>query len=501
MRSPLLLIGCSCHCLALAGCFGSGPTPAAKSEDERPYVDQAIRIAVPAELGFRNSWDGPLIEWQTQTGATAELFEYDPNRSEQTIVWFRTGSGATLLVFPLEQLGDLIADENMAPIPESSLHDPAGVNWSDLFAGLREGVASPNKKPTVVPVSCPVLVCYYRRDLLEQASLSPPQTWEDYQKLLDTLESWAPGLTAVEPWGPDFRGTMFLARSVPYAKHPSNYSLFFDIETAAPLIDRPGFVRGLETAQKAWPRLSPDFKELTPAECRRRILQGKSALAISFEPGIVAAAADARAASDSADRRAEGVSIGVCRLPGAREVYNPSRKSWEPVPDKGINQVTLCGFAGLAVAASNMHSELVREAAWNAVSRMGPAGFVAGFPPGTTGFCRESQIATGGSLLGDGLLGDEATLYLEVAARSFRDTRVVVDLPVAARSQFHATLSESLTKVLSGESTPAEGLNGANQSWRSLVDQIGPAILRDGYRAALGLRLLAPRPATGTPAR
>ena len=63
-------------------------------------------------------------------------------------------------------------------------------------------------RPTARRVSsrCPVrtLVCYLRRDLLDQAGLKLPETWEDYHVLLEKLPEWAPGLAAVEPWSEEF---------------------------------------------------------------------------------------------------------------------------------------------------------------------------------------------------------------------------------------------------------------------------------------------------------
>jgi multiple sugar transport system substrate-binding protein len=488
------LIVATCTCLGLVGCFGDGTTPGKEEGTELPYSGQTVRISAPAGLGFPREWEGPLREWQAQTGAQAELTEYDPTGDAQPVEQFSKTDSRTLVVFPLERVGDLIAADVFTPLSESIRDDLEGVNWLDLFAGLRDGLAAPRRRPTLVPLSCPVLVCYYRRDLLEQSGLAPPQTWDDYQKLLDGLETWAPGQTALEPWGPEFRGTMFLARSAAFAKHPGHYSFFFDIETGNPLIDSPGFVRGLDVARRAWDKLSPDSRELSPADCRNRILQGKAALAIGLEPENSADASAADPATNGENATDGPPPIGVCRLPGSRESYNPTRKAWETVPDKGVNHVTLVGFAGLACAASAHRSAAEIDAAWNAISRIGSRGFASGFPPSARGLCRESQAASGLGSPGAGLPGDGAAAYRDAVAQSLRDARQVVELPVLRHADFRAALADALLPVLEGRETSEESLKKAAGAWTRLIEEIGAPTLRDNYRAALGLSAAARGP-------
>lgn len=482
VRSNLLLVAVAC--LGISGC-PDGKNAGQGQSAALPFTGQTVEIAVPVGMGFRSTWEGPLTEWQAQTGARSQLSEYDPSEPSQVAAQFAAGTGRTLVVFPLDQLGDALATEAVAPIPETTLKDAGGSNWLDLFAGLREGLGSPRKRPSIMPLACPILVCWYRQDLLNRAGLSPPRTWDDYARLLETLDTWAPGMTAVEPWGPEFRATMFLARSVAWARHPGHFSLFFDIDSGTPLIAAPGFARGLEAAQQAWSKLALDSKDLSPADCRRRMLDGEAALAITFEPTV-----DEGASAGAGDkgRRPEAALLGFCPLPGSREVFNPTRKAWEPVADGGVNQVTLVGFLGLATAGTAGHKPIETEAAWHAVSHIGSRGFVSGFPPGAVGICRESQAL--GPIDGS-FRGDEGAAWLAAVATSLRDERQVIELPVVRRSEFRAALGQALAGVMAGESSPAEGLAAADRSWRKLVEEIGPERLRNTYRAALGLNPLA----------
>src|SRR5262245_31581732 len=472
--------------LVLAGC------PAAPVKDNPPtslpFTGQEIRIGVPAEQGFRTAWDGPLHEWAAQTGAACTLTELAPEAPNAAFAALSGDDRQTLAIFPLEKAGELIGAANLAAIPPALLGDDEnGVQWRDLFTGLTAKYAARKETVLFVPLSCPVLICYYRKDLLNKAGLNPPQTWEEYQQLLDKLGTWAPGLTAVEPWGESFRATMFLARAVSLAQHPGHYSLFFDIETGTPLIDGPPFVRALEYSRAAVAKMPPDVLSYQPLDCRNAILEGRAALGIALEVATIDVTSHEPAA-DHTPQRPEGIQIGFVRLPGSRETYNPTRHIWESLADKGVQQVTLCGFAGLAIGASSQNTPLQTEAAWNALARVRGRDFTSGFPPGITGLCRESQLANSADTVGPGLEGPEAEAYATAVAGSLRDLRLVAELPVAGRLEFRKALSTAVGVVLSGSQPPDQALQQAGREWREIVDKLGAARIRDNYRLSLGLR-------------
>ncbi|MFN0052909.1 MAG: hypothetical protein ACKV0T_12025 [Planctomycetales bacterium] len=470
--------------LILAGC-DNRDSQSEKKPVELPYAGQSLGIAVPAGFEFAQQWEGVLKEWGVQTGAELKLEEYPADRPAASFL--SQEGGGTLCLFPLNQLGELLDQRLVASIPESVLRDDTGPAWLDLFAGLREGPASVGKRPAIIPLSCPVLVCYFRRDLLDQAGLNPPETWDDYQKLLESLDQWAPGLEAVEPWSPEFRATLFLARSAALARHPGHFSLFFEIESGQPLINGPGFVRGLEVAHRAHQRLSADSLTLGPAECRRRVLDGQAALALTYEPPLESGLSDSGADSAPESSRAPSMRIGCMPLPGTREVYNPTTKTWEGTRDRNVYRVTMCGFSGWGIAASRLRETTEIEAAWNAVSRLNPGGLTEGFPTETRSLCRESQLGQMGRLIGPGLDGGEAASYADAVATSLRRGVVVAELPVPSRGEFLAALSAGIGSVLEKGAPPQEALEEVQATWRQLVEKIGAERIRQAYRAALGL--------------
>ena len=490
--------------LFVVGCSGC-QDPDADGPGGAPFAGQQLDISVPAKLGLPEAWSLILDEWTVQSGAECRLTEYDLAKGDRSLAeLLGHGSGesstsdAALMIFPVTRIAELAADKLLAPIPRKEQGEK-NLHWLDLLPGLRENVATLKREPTVVPLSCPVLVCYYRRDLLEKATLSPPKTWSDYQKLVDSLDRWAPGLTAVEPWGEEYRATMFLARAVSHAKHPGNFSLFFDYETCEPLIAGAGFVRALEDAKRALIKMPKEATRYTPADCRRELLAGRAALAVAFEtgpgnPALPFGPAGTRVSEaagqekpESIATRPESMHVGFCRLPGVREVYNRSTADWETPPDGHLNYVTLTGFGGLCAAVSAHVTPRQAEAAWNLLARLSLDNLETAFPGATKSPCRDVQLGTAAPWTGSELAEDEKFSYLDAVHQSLRDTRLVAELPVVGRAKFRAALSEQIGNVLAGKAEPAAALEAAAERWRKIIAEIGVEKVRDSYRRSLGL--------------
>jgi multiple sugar transport system substrate-binding protein len=513
LRQSLVFCAIFTTCL-VAGCSDDPPRSAAPA-GAPPFAGQTIHISAPTPLRAAERWPLILTEFENEWGAHADIRQrsLDAGLGEYVL----RGGGAEfanqtshLWFFPLNR-AELM--EGLAPIPrdERDDSDEGELPWSDVFAGLRKNVCTWNGEAVVMPISAPVLVCYYRRDLLEEAGLAPPVSWSEYQQLLDTLDEWAPGLSAVEPWGPEYRATMYLARALGAARHPGQYSLYFDIETGEPLIDTPGFVRGLEQSVAAVKRMPRAVLAYSPADCRRELLAGRAALAIAFEtPGAAdkfpigpnpeendsdaghAAEADARIRAAGHVERAESIAIGITPLPGATEVYNDATGAWEQPHGETVNRVALTGFAGLCAGVSADSHPEARRAAWKLLARLTVSEFATAFPPEMSTLCRTSQAGSPSRWVGEALTGDEALAYVTAVSESLRNPLLVAEIPVRGRDDFRRALTKALEGPLAGTQSPAEALSGAAGRWGEIADELGREAVRDSYRARLGLPPVRP---------
>lgn len=481
--------------LLLPGCSGCGQHEDDQSV-EQPFAGREVELVVPRGLGLAATWEVDLNEWSAQTGATYRITEYDASAQPLSEAIGAGSENARLLIVPVTAVAELAAANVLTSIPDEQLA-PENLDWNDLFFGLRENIASVERRPTVVPTASPVLVCYFRRDLLEAAGLAPPQTWQDYQRLLDTLNDWAPGLTAVEPWSPEFRATMFLARAAAYARHPENYSLWFDIATGEPLVGTPGFVRALEEARQAMAKMPADVKTYGPAECRREFLAGRAALAISLEsptggtplpPGFDPAnhSGEGVTAQDSSSRP-EAMRIGFVRLPGVKSVYNRSTREWEPVRGTQVHRAGFTAFRGVCAGVSAGQDAVANLAAWNLLSLLAREHLAADFPGAMKSIGRESQWETAPQWFGNDLSAEEFGLYFATVADTLRDPQLVAELPVVGHARFRAALTEGLNAVLDGSAAPEAALQQTAARFREIMDELGADAVRNSYRRSLGL--------------
>ena len=145
--------------------------------------------------------------------------------------------------------------ERLIAADSSSLARSPGVRQEDLFdlPGVRE--TAWGETIFAVPLGSPVMVLFYRADLFAHFGKQPPQTWAEYQQLVEffarreNLKDWpatsnlpAGWCGAVEPLAVGWAGKTLLARAAAYAKHRDYYTTLFDRDTMAPRIAGPPFV-------------------------------------------------------------------------------------------------------------------------------------------------------------------------------------------------------------------------------------------------------------------
>ena len=479
--SPLFILHPSAFILLfLVGCTSNSPS--VNKTASLPFQSQEMEILTPKSLNLPILWEVLRQEWSSQTGASARFVEYDANGPVPQQSTLEAVSGGRLVLFPLEKLCDL--DSQLSPLPATDRE----FDSRDIFKGLRERALSREQQIIASPISVPVLVCYYRKDLLRLAHRKPPGTWDEYYELINSLDSWAPGLTAVEPLNPEFRATTFFARSLAFCKHPENYSVWFDIDSAKPTLTSPGFVEALETARRSWSKLPPDVLTYGPADCRRQVLTGKAAIALSFETHNFELPPHSTIDSGLKDQRSEGIELGICRLPGSRRVYNRNSKKWDTMPQGAIHAPALCGFAGLA-AGVILPSKPDREVAASnlLVSLASTSLFDQAFASLPKGPCRESQLPLASSWFGPELSSEEASQYTDAVAQSLRDSQLVFELPVIGANEFRRAVSDGLDSLLRGESDSGQTSNDLQVAFEAIVERLGRDAFRDSHRRGLGL--------------
>lgn len=465
--------------LGTASCQPSSRGTSA-TNSKSPYPGQNVTLFVPKAFNLPAVWEVMIQEWSAQSGASAHFSEFDSNQPIPSQSLPEPGSGGVVALFPLKELCEI-----ESRFAEQS-PTPAGgeIDTRDLFKGLKERVLSRERRVIASPISVPVLVCYYRKDLLKAARLKAPETWEDYHQLVSTLDKWAPGLVAVEPLSPEFRATTFAARSIAFCKHPENYSIWFDLDSGKPSLDTPGFEKALETAHKTWSLLAAESQTSSAADCRRLILTGKAAITLTYETGLPPSDQN----GSQGAQRIDGVEIGICPLPGSKAVYNRNSKKWDTQSGKTVHAPGLCGFDGLAAGVVLPTDRPTESAAMNLLASLtSPVLFDQAFSSLPKNPCRESQVAQAAAWYGPDLSGDEATQYVDTVAQTLRDTQIVFEFPLAGADEFRKAVSTTLDPLLKGQASSPETLAALQKSFELIVEKRGASSIRESHRRGLGM--------------
>lgn len=461
-------------CFLVVGCHKAKP-----KTTSLPYAGKTIRVAVPARHQFAEAWDLTISEWQAQNNATVELIEVGGDGTPLTTDDY-AAVDPHLLFFPLEQSAEFAEARLIKKIPEELLKR-SWLDWNDYFSGLREQAGTLEGDPAMAVLSCPVLVCLYRADLLQQADLEPPATWEEYQELARTISQWAPGKIVAEPWSPDFRTTMWHARAAGYGRAEGNFSLFFDVARGTPLIDQPPFEIALKHARELVQIQGGAILDMSPADCLTAIQNGQAALAITYLDLEMTA------------EREKVFPTGVAPLPGTNRYFSTTQ-GWTEIDPPQVNRITFGGFTGFAAAVSPLSNDVEQEACWSLFRELAIPIPTDGFNHQTRSLCRAEQVNIAEEWLPATFTPNEKALAIETQIKQLSERVFVRDLPVVERERLMDAEREQLRKIFADEVSVKEGLAAIKSAWQDIADEIGVEKLRASYRRQIGLVVFAPEP-------
>ncbi len=476
-----------CVLLPLVGCdFGASRT--AKSAKTTPIK---LKLLVVGDEAIAEAVRPLKAEWQARTGGSFDVRTITPD--ELTALQTLPDDA---VIFPSGQLGFLAERGLIAPLSAEVLKTEE-LRWRDVFEVLQLREAVWGTQTEAVPFGSPLLVCWYRPDLLEKFDRKPPTTWAEYQQLaeffnrpenlgnavLSAEASWAGTL---EPRAPGWAGRLLLARAAAYAKHRDSYSTFFNIDTMQPLIDGPPFVRAL-TELAAAARLQPaNLELLDPSGVRQEFLSGHAALALTWPT-----------AAFQLGQQPTKTPVGFIELPGSDKVYSVATKHWEQRSrdeDPHMCFVGISGRLGGVSANCGYPDEALLLLGWLSSSW---SQRVSAASPETTLF-RHSQTTSPEAWLNPGIDPPAARQYAEGLEESLSRPASLLALRIPGQDEYFAALEEAVaTAVAAGKTTEpstkdesakvSEALKTAAQRWNEITDRWGRDAQRTAYRHSLGL--------------
>ncbi|MGK7901161.1 MAG: ABC transporter substrate-binding protein [Hormoscilla sp.] len=373
-----------------------------------------------------------------------------------------------------------------------------GIQWDDVVPFFREFNATYNRKIYTIPLDGDFHMVYYRQDLLQQAGMKPPQTWQDYLAIAKHFH----GRDLNGDKKPDYGSCITKKRNAQahwmvwsvvsafLQTQGTQQGAFFDPETMKPLVKNEAFALALDI-YKETNKYGPENElEMDLFDAQAVFRAGRCALALSW--GDIGTQVIDPTTSKVVDK------IGVTILPGTRQVLDratgklvPCNKITCPYAIEGVNHAPYGAFGGWVGAINTAAPSRTKDASYAFLSYMSqPAQSNIDVTIGITGFnpYRISQFKTREPWLAAGMSFNTASEYLGAINLSLTSPNMVLDMLIPQNNRYQQiVLDSAVADFLADKITRDEAIDRIYNGWEEITTEMGRDRQRAAYRATLGL--------------
>lgn len=450
---------------------------------------------------------GAMVErfaqpWFEQTGARMDRGEFGQQEIEEKILQAMATDSylGDLVQFNSPSSGDVMGGGWLLPVPDAIKQK---VEMDDVLPLFRDKILSWNGVQYALPYDGDKHYMAYRGDLAANPDnqvkfkekfgydLDPkgPKTWQEHRNWAEFFTGW--------DWDTSVRGQKagfshmmkrkdtlwwgFCSRASAYAKHPEDPSFLFDVETFAPRINSPAFVRALT-----------EWKEEAEKWGITGVLQhGWGEVLQAWGGGRVAMCLGWSDHGTIANDETQSVIKGKDRYaitPGSKEVYNAKTGAWENFPE--ISYAPFIAFGGWVLAVPKSSRQV--EAAWDL------AAFISGketslkMTAGAATGCnplRYSHMDPDVWVNGDLHFSREsAESYLAAEKATIEHPNAVLDLRIPGFTQYRDAGELAFAQALAGELPVQQALDECAKAWDQITERLGGREKQlVYYKAAVGV--------------
>lgn len=315
-------------------------------------------------------------------------------------------------------------------------------------------------------------------------ALTVPATWEEYNEVAAVFNNmdWdgdgAPNFgTAEVTKRDDLMFSAFISRAAPFAKHPDvTGGFFFDLETMEPLINTPGWVRGLELFVAAQQSMPPGGTSFGLGDEIFSFGGGQTLMSYSWDDAFI------QAMQPESPIRNQ---VAAAPLPGAREVWNRRTGQWDSFDPPNRAPYVTWGWTS-AVAADSANQDMAFD---YLCFFSNEANTLADLQIGRFGVnpYREAHFDPAFYVSEMGWDAQVAQTYADTLRSIDTADNQVFDLRVPGVGEFMSSLATGVARAQSGEATPQEALDGVAVEWRAIVERIGADRVRAAYANVVAL--------------
>jgi multiple sugar transport system substrate-binding protein len=439
-------------------------------------------------------------EFKEATGATINVVTVPfSDLYSKLLTDFATGTNSIDgMVFAPQWMVDYIEPGYLEDLTERVDADEA-LQWDDVAPFFRDFSATYNGRIYTIPLDGDFQMVYYRSDLLDEAGLAPPQTWEDYIEIakafhgqdLNGDEKADYGSCIAKKRNAQSYWMVISVAAGFLQSQGTSQGAFFSTEDMSPLFDNEAVGRALDIYAETTQYGPPDEINLDVGDTRGLFTSGRCALSVDW--GDIGTLAIDPATSKVQDK------VGAVILPGSSQVLD--RETGElvdcdaercPHAVDGINHAPFSAFGGWSGAVNAASSDEVKAAVYDFFSYLSqPEQANQDVTIGITGFnpYRISQFENLDLWLEAGMSKEAAENYLGAIADSLNSPNMVLDLRIPQNQRYEQiVLDTAIHRMLAGEIDKAQAMADIETGWNEITEELGAEEQLEAYKATLGIR-------------
>jgi multiple sugar transport system substrate-binding protein len=356
---------------------------------------------------------------------------------------------------------------------------PDGIKRKNTFGGKTYGLICDNDN----------MYLFYRKDILNNKDYQnrfkkkygysynvPPQTIDELIDVAEFLNNWDWDNDGEVEYGfvrSTRRGAQTYWYSFPWAAPYTVIPVgqintpgifFFDPETMKPLVNTPGFVKGIEKFVEMGKRGCGPGLDWERANVINEMILGHAAMAIDW--GDIGP-------NSYAEQSVVKGKLGYAMPPGTKEYYDWRSKKW--VKTDKINYAPVHCFNGWSWYITS--TTKYQEQAWQFVKYMispeissfDVSNPFSGYQP-----WRKSHLEDLDNWVNNGWEQEDARAYLKNTIDVTNSPNAVIDMRIPGASDYSEGIYETyLTTALSGEKTVQQAMDTVAKEWDALTDRLG----------------------------
>ncbi len=460
--------------------------------DAKNYSGRTLNIISHAVPVIGEPTDLHAKQFEELTGAKVNVVHVPfGDLFQRILIPFQTGQNAyDVLFYGSLWIGDL--NPFLAPVPDA-YRESTGMK--DVTRNYID-VAKWGDKMVQYPIDGDRHYLKYRTDIFSNPemqakfkeatgrNLTVPATWEEYNEVAKVFSGWDWSGDGTSNYGSaevakrdDLMFSAFISRAAPYAKNPNvKGGFFFDLDTMEPLINTPGFVRGLQLfvdASKDW---APGGANFGLGDEIFAFGGGQALMSYSWDDAFIQAQQ-----ADSPIRN----KVAAAQLPGAREVWNRKTGQWDKFDEPNRAPYITWGWTS-AVSAKSKNQDMAFD---YLCFFSNEANTLSDLQIGRFGVNPYRASHFDPALWTDklGWDADLAKSYVETLSSMDTSQNRVFDLRVPGVNQFMTSMATGIASAIAGQATPQEALDQVAKEWKDIVDRIGVDKVREAYARVVAL--------------